>query len=385
LILEGRAASGPVGEWPMSALNILSCSAITAVGLDAFQTCAAIRARVSGLRACVPLTPPQEPLIAGKIPTHSTLRRSDHDWLINLGCRGLSEVIPEDAKSSRLGIVLNLPEPFRQHPGIPNGSALELIASIESRLHMQFIRKIALEEGGGGSILALAYADQMLNRGEVDFCVVGGIDSLINGKDINRLRGSHRLHEPENPEGFVPGEGTAFILVSRHIGRGSLATIVGLGSAMESDSVLSDRYSQGAGLVDAMRQAVRDSGLTEANISFRVSTLNAEHYAAWEAAIAVPRFYKSRRERLPVWYPSTGIGDSGAASGALALVVATLAIAGGYAPGPYAMCEASSAHGLRAACLIGPAAGVEIPPFRAEEGVHGHVLERLNALRGGRC
>ena len=364
----------------MTPLHVLSCSAVTATGLDAIQTSAAIRARVTGFKACIPLTPPEEPLIAAKIPTHSSLRHSPLDWLVNLGRRALTELISDEFESRHLGLVLNLPESFRQHPGVSGLSASEFATLVESRLPFRFARKVALEEGGGGSILALTYADQLLERREVDFCVVGGVDSFLNSKDIHRLRVSHRLHEPENPGGLIPGEGAAFVLVSRQTARGSLATIFGIGSAVEPDSVMSARYSQGAGLVTAMRHAVHDSNLTEAIVSFRVSNCNAEHYAAWESSIAVPRFYRSQRERLPVWYTAASVGDTGAASGALAVVVATLAIAGGYAPGPYAMCEGSSESGLRAACLIGPASGAVPPPFRPEEGASRHIRVRKKEL-----
>lgn len=365
----------------MAALSILSCSAVTAAGLDAFQTCAAIRARISGFRACVPRTPPQEPLIAGKIPTHSSLRRTYLDWLVNMGSRGLREVLPANSTSSRLGLVLSLSESFRECSGVEVVSALEFVSRLESRLQLRFARKSAMEEGGGGSIRALAYAHEMLSSGDVDLCVVGGVDSLLNARDLSRLQKSHRLHEAENPDGFIAGEGAAFVLVSRAADRNALAEILGVGSATESNSVVSSRYSQGAGLVAAMRQAVHDSDLTEADVCFRVSNSNAEHYAAWEASIAVPRFYRSRRERLPVWYAAASVGDTGAASGALAVVVAALAIAGGYAPGPYGMCEAASEQGLRAASLIGPARGAVTPPFRPGEGASRHILERQSELQ----
>ena len=54
------------------------------------------------------------------------------------------------------------------------------------------------------------------------------------------------------------------------------------------------------------------------------------------------RFYRTRRELFPVWYSAFSMGEMGAASGAAAIVLAVLAIAGGYAPGPYAMCESAS-------------------------------------------
>jgi 3-oxoacyl-[acyl-carrier-protein] synthase-1 len=91
--------------------------------------------------------------------------------------------------------------------------------------------------------------------------------------------------------------------------------------------------------------------------------MNGERYHAWDSVLASIRFYRTHRERLSVWYPAASVGDLGAATGALLLVVAATGIARGYAPGPLVMCEASSDEGLRAACAVVPPARAERPPF----------------------
>jgi 3-oxoacyl-[acyl-carrier-protein] synthase-1 len=324
------------------------------------------------------MPPPQEPLIGARIPTDPSLRRSDTDWLLNLSSRALNEVFHAGVNVGRLGLVLNLPESFRCHPGLSGRGPEEFLSSVVARLQIKPSRALAFEEGGAGAIFLLASAEQMLRHGEVDTCIIGGVDSLLNGKDIDRLRETHRLQGPEGPDGFIPGEGAAFILVSLENGSEALARILGVGSAIESDCVTGPRYSQGTGLVAAMQSAIHDSGMEEATVSLRVSNLNGERYAAWEAAIAVPRFYRTRRERLPVWYMASAVGDTGAASGALGMVLSAFGIAGGYAPGAYVMCEAASEDGLRAACLVGPARGDEMPPFRPEDGARSHIVGRTN-------
>jgi len=68
--------------------------------------------------------------------------------------------------------------------------------------------------------------------------------------------------------------------------------------------------------------------------------------------IARPRFYRTRRERLATAYPAMTVGDVGAASGALALMLAADSFTNDYAPGPVAMCEVASEGGLRAAAVM---------------------------------
>jgi 3-oxoacyl-[acyl-carrier-protein] synthase-1 len=90
-------------------------------------------------------------------------------------------------------------------------------------------------------------------------------------------------------------------------------------------------------------------------VGFRVSDMNGERYRAWESLFLEARFYRSYRAHLPSWYFSHSVGDIGAASGALSIVLAATAFAQGYAPGRFAMCESSSDEGLRAGCLVGSA------------------------------
>ena len=68
--------------------------------------------------------------------------------------------------------------------------------------------------------------------------------------------------------------------------------------------------------------------------------------------IARPRFYRTRREKLPTAYPAMTIGDIGAAGGGLALMLTADSLLRGYAPGPTAVCELASENGLRAAAVM---------------------------------
>src|SRR5262249_14825746 len=148
----------------------------------------------------------------------------------------------------------------------------------------------------------------------------------------------------------------------------------GVSSAIEDAPVTQLRLSQGRGFEKALRGAIGDSGLPESSVSFRISTVNGEHYAVWESMFYTTRTYRTRREFLPVWYTASSVGDIGAASGAVAVILGSFGIAGGYAPGQYAMCESASDIGLRGACLIGPVPGAPVPPFRPEEGASCRVL-----------
>ncbi|MHC4403673.1 MAG: hypothetical protein ACYTG0_28790 [Planctomycetota bacterium] len=356
-------------------LAIVGVGAVTPVGLTAPQTCAAIRARLSGYGDAIPALPPQEPQIGAIVPAASSLKRTPFEWLVNLAVRAIRESLPEDASdSAEIALLLAVPEAFRQHPAFAEASDETLFKAIESRLQRRFHPASTMLHQGHAAVLAgIAMAQQLLVQPNVKYCVLGGVDSLINSSDVERLGSARRLFGPENPQGLIPGEGAAFIVLTLpdddHKDR-SVGQVLGVGTAVEKDTVLGERYSVGCELRQAMEEAVQDARRAESDIRFRVSDMNGERYRGWESTFAFTRFYRTRREELTVWHPASSVGDIGAAAGSLLVIVAAVGIARGYAPGLLAMCEASSEEGLRAACLVGAAPEIEKRNHSGAESPH---------------
>jgi 3-oxoacyl-[acyl-carrier-protein] synthase-1 len=364
-------------------LEIVSCGAVTPVGLNSLQTAAAIRARIAGFQETIPLTPPQEPLLGARVPAHAALRQTPATWLGNMATRAIREAMQHPAAAGRIALILTPPETVRSHPAFKDGRSDDLLKHIESAAGRRFDERYITAEGGAGIVSGLATARSLLNRSDFDACLVGGVDSLLNPGDIQRLRTAGRIVEPDLPQGLIPGEGAAFLLVTS-AGRwpGAFASVCGASFAQENDDVLSPRFSQGRGFAAALRSTLNDGGIPESSVSFRVSTVNGERYAVWESIFSSARFYRTRRERLVTWYTASSVGEMGAASGAIGILVAAMAICGGYAPGPYAMCESASETGLRGACLVGPAVRAPAPPFRPDEGAAQFVRRKWQEAIG---
>ena len=337
------------------ALDILQCGAITAVGLTAHQTCAAIRAGISGFQDVYYLSPPEEPIVGARIPTSERLKRSPAEWLINLGARAIREClqVQGNVQPERTALIVNLPEAWRDHPAFRETPPDHLLSRIQESLGCRFTVSKCLQEGHAGVFQALEVAREILHSGRAEFCCVGGIESMLNNSDMERLRKSYRLRQPNNSWGLVPGEGAAFLLIG-HEGRTELplGRVRGIGISVEDDTILGPQYSQGRGLQKALSLALKDAALEESTLAFRISDANGERYRALESVMAEARFYRTRREHFPCWYLVASVGDIMAAAGSLALVVACIAMAKGYAPGSFAMCEGSSDAGLRGACLV---------------------------------
>lgn len=351
---------------------IVGVGAVTSVGLTAPQTCAAQRARISGFRDAVPLPPPMEPILGALVPAMRSLKLSPDIWLVNLAVRAVRECLAEaELDTSNTALIIAIPESYRDHPALSLTSTDNFLHRIQMglgcRLHDS---SLVMQSGHASVLLGIKMARDLLTAGMVEYCIVGGVDSLLNRNDIDRLTAASRLYGPENSQGLIPGEGAGFLLLTQEsVSRSPqlMVRLLGVGAAVEGDTVLGERYAKGSGLRSALENAVKDAACNESDISFRVSDMNGERYRAWDSMLASTRFYRTRRERMPVWYPASSVGDMGAAAGAITVIVAATSIFRGYAPGPIVMCEASSDEGVRAACVIAPALGAPSPPFRSYE------------------
>ncbi len=336
-------------------LDIVACGAVTPVGLTAAQSCAAIRAAISNFEDVLPLPPPAEPVVGARVPAHSRLRSTEHFWLLNLAARAIGECLDTADEANRTALLAVVPEDFRKHPAVTGLADVgSLREQIEEQLGVRFSPESKiLRDGHAGALKALGLASELLGGGRADACIVGGVDSLLNETDIERLQSSSRLRGPNIAQGVVPGEAAAFLRVtSSQDPAHALARVLGVGVANEPDAVLGERYSQGRGLQSAVQDAISSAGVPEAQIAFRVSDMNGERYRAWESFLAECRSYRTRREAFPAWYPAASIGDVGAAAGAMSVVTAAVGMSRGYAPGHSAICEGASDEGLRAAIVL---------------------------------
>jgi 3-oxoacyl-[acyl-carrier-protein] synthase-1 len=337
-------------------LYVAGAGAVTPAGLNAPQTIAAIRAGLSAFEEKILAEPFGAVQIVARIPTHYQLRRNDGEWLINMAARAIGEALRSGARASEAtAILLAPPESFRNHPAYadiaPQGFLAAVIAATGQKFHAA---SRVVDGGAAASIGLLERALEVMEQQGVEQVLLGGVDSLVNDTDLARLGKARRLKSPDNAQGLVPGEAAAFVRLTREPeGKAPvLAAIHGVGLAQETDTVLSERYSQGRALLGALRDAVTGSGPSEPDIDFVISNSNGERYSGWEQLIARPRFYRTRREMLPTAYPAMTIGDIGAAGGALALMLAADSFLRDYAPGPTVVCELASENGLRAAAVM---------------------------------
>jgi hypothetical protein len=349
-------------------LDLLGFGAITAVGVTAAQTCAAIRGSITGFADSrfFHHDPPRMPMVAAQVPLGPRPEQEQtFDRLVRLAAAAIRGCLDDSAVDPRqTALMLNWREPFREDFYL-DGNETALLAAIQETLGLQFhAASRVIREGKAGAFIGIRESHALLTAGVVSACVTGGVDSYLNVDDVIRFQSVYRIKREEvAPRGFIPGEGAAFIAVAApkrfwNNAATPRGEILGIGVATEDPSVtvLSDGHPTGKGLQRALEATIRDAGVPESRIDFRVSDQNGEIYHTIESTLALSRFYRTHREECPTWLPAASVGEIGAAVGPLLVIMASIAMEKRYAPGALAMCEASSDAGLRAGCLVGPAA-----------------------------
>jgi 3-oxoacyl-[acyl-carrier-protein] synthase-1 len=106
------------------------------------------------------------------------------------------------------------------------------------------------------------------------------------------------------------------------------------------------------GLSQAYRAAFKAAGFGFPGVDYRIADVGGDHYAFKEAALALQRTMRVRKESFELWHPTDCVGRVGAASVPLVLGIALAASRKYYAPGPGALCHFADEGGRRAAVVL---------------------------------
>ena len=170
----------------------------------------------------------------------------------------------------------------------------------------------------------------------VDSVYLGGVDSLVDREPIDRALRAGQL-KVGTAEGFVPGEGAAFLRLGVSLEDGTLGILSGRASASEPAPRGAPEANSGEGLARAGRGAVKDAGISMSEVGAVFHDASGDRFGFREAGMALVRL-RPRAEPAPqVWAPATCTGEIGAASGPFALAAAATFLHRKVSPGPAAL------------------------------------------------
>ena len=348
-------------------LALTGIGMVTPLGLDAFESCASIRAGISLMRELDDFTVENDwfeevPVVGCSIPGITDGMKGLGRWT-RLAARALEDVL-EKAGLDRRALdraAISIALPPLERPGVDGRIATELAARLAQWLEAPGLhaRVHVHPEGHAGFVNALLMAREELASRQVDRVIVGGVDSLVEPETLAGLLAARRLKTEDHVDGVIPGEAAAFLMIeriedARARKAAPLALIEGIGIGQEPHAVGSEQPSQAAGLAEAIEAAFADVPGRGADTALVVCDLNGESYRAREFGTVVPRSL-AHLNGWTLWHPADSIGDTGAAAAAVATCVAARAIERGHLGARRALVFAGSVSGLRVALTVSAA------------------------------
>ncbi|HHT9918523.1 TPA: beta-ketoacyl-[acyl-carrier-protein] synthase family protein [Legionella pneumophila] len=192
----------------------------------------------------------------------------------------------------------------------------------------------------GGQALGLAM--QVIRRGEADFMLAGGFDSMINPLGLSSfcLLGALSTYN-ETPQtasrpfdatrnGFVLGEGAAFLILeewSKAKARGAkiYAELAGEGNSLSSYRI-TDSHPNGDGAIQAIKRALEDAGVQPRDVDYINAHGTSTKMNDLSETNAIKVVFGDRIANLPVSSTKSQTGHLIAAAGALEAVLSIKSI-----------------------------------------------------------
>lgn len=336
----------------MSAMSILASGMVTAVGLDAPSTCAAIRGAIDNFRETRFLDKGGEWLLGANVPLEQPWR--GRNKLVQMAARAIGEVFQQQPTLDSETIPLLLGVAEAERPGRLPGLDGSLLADIEVALGRRFHPASAIiARGRVSGAVGLLNARKLIEAGHAHV-LIAGVDSFLSAAPLAAYEKRQRLLCSLNSNGFIPGEAAAATLVGRSLASETLQlTCVGLGFGIEKATIEAEDIPLRAdGLTQAVRAALQEAGCGLQDMDYRLTDLSGEQYYFKEASLTLSRNLRVRKEFFPLWHPADCIGECGAAIGPVMLNVALAASRKGYDEGPNVFCHLGNDAGERAVVLL---------------------------------
>lgn len=333
-----------------SILLILGCGMTSAVGFTAPASCAAVRAGISGFSETPFTALGGEPIIGAQVPLARTIRGLPR--LAEIVAGPIRECLDIDAALVPGDVPLLLGVAEKTRPGRFADLDTALIPLIEQILQVNFHPLSRLIPTGRTSgAIAVHEAAKLVNEGGFRRVLVAGVDSLLVSDTLDYFEDNDRLLTDYNSNGFIPGEAGAAILVGPDNGAFGLR-IRSFGFAKEAATMESEHPLRAEGLVAAYRQALTAAGIGLHEIDYRMADLSGEQYWFKEAALALARVIRVRKEFQDIWHPADCLGETGAAAALCMMSIAWWATRKAYAPGPLVLAQSCGDDGARIAIVL---------------------------------
>ena len=338
-----------------SAVCVVGIGAATAVGASAPASAAAVRAGVA-LFVDHPymINRDGDPFVVAIAPyleEGSPFEERCVQLALLAGSEALEPVTKLSIEPREIPVVIGLPS---QRPGVHPELGPHLASRLASSLRTAGVG--LLPNGHSAGLMAIQNGCRLIQSGNVEFCLAGGVDSYLNADTLEWIEQNDQLHKSTNAWGFVPGEAAAFCLLSsgetaRRHNLTPLGWIVGVETSFEENRIKTETVCIGKGLTDAVRKVLDVMPAAASKVDNIICDQNGEAYRAAEQGFMLARTMQRFVDASDFLSPADCWGDVGAASGPLFVMLASAAAQKKYAKGPSTLVWTSSEGGERAALI----------------------------------
>ena len=170
---------------------------------------------------------------------------------------------------------------------------------------------------------------------------------------IEHYLGQDRIATASNPDGFIPAEGAAALLLSRQADAGTASLWIDAVATREDPwRIDGDTPLRGQALTEAIREAARQVGTEVAALDFHASGMTGESWYAKEINVAMARALERRVAEYPHHIIAASVGETGAAAPLLTLAWLADVMGREAGPGRRAVLHFAGDDGQRAAMIV---------------------------------
>jgi len=324
---------------------------VTSVGLTAEQSCAAFRARISNPTETRFIDSGGEWIVAHQVPLEQHWRGLTK--LARMAALAIEEALQDVSRGQWHSVPLLLCVAETERPGRTAGLDDELLLLIRRDLGVGFADASAVvTQGRVGVAVALMQARNLIARGGHSRVLIAATDSLLNWPTLSHYEREERLLTGRNSNGFMPGEAAGALLIEASAGGACELVCSGIGFGREIAHVNSGEPLRADGLSQAIKAALADCSCAMHDMDYRITDLSGEQYYFKEAALALSRTLRKRKETFDIWHPAECTGETGAAAGAAVIALADAACRKSFSIGPNILAHMANDAGERAALSL---------------------------------
>ncbi|MDA8142255.1 MAG: beta-ketoacyl synthase N-terminal-like domain-containing protein [Desulfobacteraceae bacterium] len=344
---------------------ISAAEMVTPIGMNLSQTFASLRADITRMREagdiywCRADDPDFEdgaPLVASTLSYLEPQRKQKNtpaQWLAHIAAQAFNN-LREKAQLSlpqyrELGLFMGLPP---QQPGWGPEQEEQFCYHFHNTIEMDLFPVAQFSfTGHAGALSLFESTRRALASGQIRYALLGGVDSYLFPEWLENLDQNYRIKSDRNLDGFIPGEGAAFLLLepAGQPEKRGLSPLAAVTAAIQDRCPATEvAHNTGVALSKTL------SHLLEASPQppIIVCDLNGEPARMKEWGYTYSRLGERLGVPLALEHPVDVLGDMGAASGAMFTALAILYLQKKYAQHASALIWTASDTGERAAMLI---------------------------------